>query len=205
MERGQKSHAAASRVHEPRTFAGESTRVAAGLRVAIVVARWNDRVTGGLLAGALDRFAEAGLSADAIDVAWVPGAFELPLVADRLAATGGYAAVVCLGAIIRGETEHDRHIAQAVARGIEAEARKIGAVASRHVGNPRIGPYARQGVDEAPDGSRVGTGVDRLPHGPTLTGAFKHRRGACLPDHDAVEFRRKPLEERRIAPTPRIA
>lgn len=126
MERGQKSHAAASRVHEPRTFAGEATRVAAGLRVAIVVARWNDRVTGGLLAGALDRFAEAGLSADAIDVAWVPGAFELPLVADRLAATGGYAAVVCLGAIIRGETEHDRHIAQAVARGIEAAGRSHG-------------------------------------------------------------------------------
>ena len=69
MERGPKSHTEASRPHEPRTFAGEATRVAAGLRVAIVVSRWNDRVTGGLLAGALDRFAEAGLSADAVDVA----------------------------------------------------------------------------------------------------------------------------------------
>ena len=61
-----------------------------------------------------------------VDVAWVPGAFELPLAADRLAATGRYAAVLCLGAIIRGETSHDRHIASAVGHGIEQAARSHG-------------------------------------------------------------------------------
>lgn len=116
----------AERTGRPRSFAGTTDGVAPGTRVAIVVARWNERVTGGLLAGALERFAAAGLSAAAIDVAWVPGAFELPLVADRLAGTGGYAAVVCLGAIIRGETEHDRHIARAVAGGIEETGRRHG-------------------------------------------------------------------------------
>lgn len=107
-------------------FVGEAAGPAAGRRVAVVVSRWNEQVTAGLLEGALDRLDAAGLPADRVDVAWVPGAFELPLVADRLAATGGYAAILCLGAIIRGETEHDRHIAQAVARGIEATARRHG-------------------------------------------------------------------------------
>jgi 6,7-dimethyl-8-ribityllumazine synthase len=97
-----------------------------GTRVAIVVARWNEDVTRRLLEGAVARLAAAGLGAEAIDVAWVPGSFELPLAADRLAATGRYAAVLCLGAIIRGETTHDRHIAGAVAHGIEATARARG-------------------------------------------------------------------------------
>jgi 6,7-dimethyl-8-ribityllumazine synthase len=110
----------------PRSFVGSTDGVAPLTRVAIVVSRWNEQVTGGLLAGALERFAAAGLPAAAIDVVWVPGAFELPLVADRLAGTGCYAAVVCLGAIIRGETEHDRHIARAVACGIEATGRRHG-------------------------------------------------------------------------------
>jgi len=59
-------------------------------------------------------------------VAWVPGSFELPLAADQLAATGRYAAVLCLGAIIKGETSHDRHIAAAAAAGIEAAGRRHG-------------------------------------------------------------------------------
>ena len=116
----------ADTIRRPRVFAGVPPSIPPGTRVGIVVARWNEQVTGGLLTGALEHFAAAGLSADAIDVAWVPGAFELPLVADRLAGTGVYAAIVCLGAIIRGETEHDRHIAQAVARGIEAAGRMHG-------------------------------------------------------------------------------
>lgn len=98
----------------------------AGTRVAIVVSRWNDQVTKRLLDAAVWRLQAAGLTHEAIDVAWVPGSFELPLAADRLAATGGYSAVLCFGAIIRGETEHDRHIAQAVARGIEETARMRG-------------------------------------------------------------------------------
>lgn len=97
-----------------------------GTRVAVVVARWNETVTRGMLGAARARLAAAGLAADAVDVVWVPGSFELPLAADRLAATGRYAAVLCLGAIIRGETSHDRHIATAVAGGIEQTARTRG-------------------------------------------------------------------------------
>jgi 6,7-dimethyl-8-ribityllumazine synthase len=109
----------------PRVFTGDRP-CPAGTRVAIVVSRWNEQVTRRLLDGAVGRLAAAGIAGAAVDVAWVPGSFELPAAADRLAATGQYAAVLCLGAIIKGETEHDRHIAQAVARGIEETARHRG-------------------------------------------------------------------------------
>jgi 6,7-dimethyl-8-ribityllumazine synthase len=92
-------------------------------RVAIVVSRYNESITLRLLDAAVARFVAAGLPSASIDVAWVPGSFELPLAADRLAASGRYAAVVCLGAVIRGETSHDQHIARAVALGIEQVAR----------------------------------------------------------------------------------
>jgi 6,7-dimethyl-8-ribityllumazine synthase len=94
--------------------------------VAVVVARWNEPITRRLLEAAVARLRAAGLSAEGLDVAWVPGSFELPLAADRLAAAGRYAAVVCLGAIIKGETIHDRVIAAAVAAGIEATGRAHG-------------------------------------------------------------------------------
>ena len=97
-----------------------------GTRVAVVVARWNEAVTGGMLAAARCTLAAAGLADDAVEVVWVPGSFELPLAADRLAATRRYAAILCLGAIIRGETTHDKHIATAVAGGIEQTARAWG-------------------------------------------------------------------------------
>ena len=103
-----------------------SLRPPPGARVAVVAARWNADVAAGLLAGALARLAALGLPAEAVDVVRVPGSFELPLAADRLAATGRYAAVLCLGAIVRGETSHDRHIAAAVAQGIEQAARTRG-------------------------------------------------------------------------------
>jgi 6,7-dimethyl-8-ribityllumazine synthase len=106
--------------------ADPTARAPAGARVAVVAARWNAEVTAGLLAGALARLAAAGLRGDVVDVIRVPGSFELPLAADRLAATGRYAAVLCLGAIVRGETTHDRHIAAAVAHGIEQASRARG-------------------------------------------------------------------------------
>lgn len=93
-------------------------------RIAIVVSRFNEPVTHSMLAAAVDTLRGAGIAAAAIDVAWVPGSFELPLAADRLAASGHYAGVICLGAIIKGETTHDRHIATAVATGIEQAARQ---------------------------------------------------------------------------------
>ena len=110
----------------PMIFEGLPNVLPPGTRVGIAVARWNEPITRRLLAGAVHRLEAAGLPAAAVDVAWVPGSFELPLAADRLAATGRYAAILCLGAIITGETSHDHHIATATAAGIEATARGRG-------------------------------------------------------------------------------
>jgi 6,7-dimethyl-8-ribityllumazine synthase len=87
-------------------------------RFAIVVSRYNESITSKLLAGAVKTLADHGVADDRIDVAWVPGAFEIPLAADRLASGGRHAAVLCLGAVIRGETTHDQHINRAVSLGI---------------------------------------------------------------------------------------
>jgi 6,7-dimethyl-8-ribityllumazine synthase len=76
----------------------------------IVVARYNHSITSKLLDGALQTLAEAGVADDNVDVAWVPGAWEIPVVAQRLAKCGRYVAVLCLGAVIRGETTHDQYI-----------------------------------------------------------------------------------------------
>ena len=107
-------------------FQGRIDRLPPAVRVAVVVSRYNESITRRLLDGAVATFVAAGLPAAEIDVAWVPGAFELPFIADQMAASGRYAAVLCLGAIIRGETTHDQHIARAVGGGIEAVARTWG-------------------------------------------------------------------------------
>jgi 6,7-dimethyl-8-ribityllumazine synthase len=86
--------------------------------LAIVVSRYNESITRNLLSGALEALAENGVQDSAIDVAWVPGAWEIPLVADVLAKSGRYVAVICLGAVIRGETTHDQHINRAVSIGL---------------------------------------------------------------------------------------
>ncbi len=85
---------------------------------AIVVARFNELVTKRLLEGALGTFRERGVRTDRLTVVWVPGSFELPLIADRLAKSGKYAAVCCLGAVVQGETSHHEYINQQVAAGI---------------------------------------------------------------------------------------
>ena len=92
----------------PREFDGRD-REAEG-RFAIVVSRYNESITGKLLEGAVQSFREHGVADDAIDVAWVPGAWEIPVAAQRFANSGQYAAICCLGAVIRGETSHDEHI-----------------------------------------------------------------------------------------------
>ena len=89
-----------------------------GRRIAVVAARFNEMVTGKLVEGALAGLAKHGVDADAVDVAWVPGAFEIPLVASRMARSGRYAAVICLGAVIRGDTAHFDLVANESARGI---------------------------------------------------------------------------------------
>src|SRR5262245_38072511 len=87
-------------------------------RFGIVVAKWNDTITRKLLDGAVSTLREHGVADDSIEVAWVPGSFEIPLVAQRLAESGRYRAVICLGAVIRGETTHDQHINRAVSTAI---------------------------------------------------------------------------------------
>lgn len=91
---------------------------ASGLRIAIVVSRFNDFVTDRLLSGANDALVAAGAAHDAIDTVSVPGAYEIPQAARAAASTGAYDAIVCLGCLIRGETPHFEYISEAVAHGI---------------------------------------------------------------------------------------
>ncbi len=91
---------------------------ASGLRFGIVVSKYNEFVTSRLLAGAVDVLTKAGASQEAIEVARVPGAFEIPLVARRMARSGRFDAVICLGAVIRGETPHFEYISAEASRGI---------------------------------------------------------------------------------------
>jgi len=92
----------------------------AGLRFGIVAARFNRSVTAPLLAGALEALAAHGVADDDVVVVHVPGAFEVPFAAQRLAAAGGYDALVCLAAVIRGETPHFEYISAEVTRGVGA-------------------------------------------------------------------------------------
>lgn len=91
-----------------------------GLRIGVVVARFNDFVTRPLLTGALETLERHGVADAAITVAWVPGAFELPVIAKAMAQSGRYDAVICLGAVIRGETDHYEMVAGQAASGIAA-------------------------------------------------------------------------------------
>ncbi len=96
------------------------------MRIAIVVSRFNDFITDRLLTGAQAALAEQGLAAQDVDVLRVPGAFEIPMVAQRVAETGRVSAVVCLGCLIRGATPHFEYIASACAHGITAAASATG-------------------------------------------------------------------------------
>jgi len=98
----------------------------AGRRIAIVVARFHEAVTSRLLEGAQAALRAHGVDPEAIDVAWVPGAFEVSLVAKRFASSGAYDAVICLGAVVRGETAHFDLVAGAAARGAGEVARETG-------------------------------------------------------------------------------
>jgi 6,7-dimethyl-8-ribityllumazine synthase len=99
------------------TFEGQL--VANGLRVAVVASRFNEAIVSRLVEGATDGLRRHGVEASAIDVAWVPGAFELPLVAARLAGSGEYDAVITLGAVIRGATGHYDLVAGQCAAGVQ--------------------------------------------------------------------------------------
>jgi 6,7-dimethyl-8-ribityllumazine synthase len=95
-------------------------------RFALVAARFNQVIVDQLVGGALDGLKRHGVAEDAIDLLRVPGSLEIPPVAKRLAASGGYAAVICLGAIIRGDTDHYDHVAAGAASGIAQAALQTG-------------------------------------------------------------------------------
>ena len=101
-----------------RTLEGKV--VAKGIRIGIVAARFNEFITSKLLGGAIDGLVRHDVNEENIDVAWVPGAFEIPLVAKKMAMSGKYDAVICLGAVIRGSTSHYDYVCNEVSKGIAA-------------------------------------------------------------------------------------
>ena len=96
----------------------EGNVVAEKTRVGIVVARFNEFITGKLLAGAMDGLKRHNVPEEDVEVAWVPGAFEIPLIASKMAKSGKYDAVICLGAVIRGATSHYDYVCSEVSKGI---------------------------------------------------------------------------------------
>jgi 6,7-dimethyl-8-ribityllumazine synthase len=98
----------------------------AGRRIAIVAARFNEAITRKLVDGAVAGLAAHGVADGGVDIAWVPGAFEIPLVARRLARSGRFDGVICLGAVIRGETAHFDLVANEAARGVAEAGRDSG-------------------------------------------------------------------------------
>lgn len=96
----------------------EGNVVAQEMRVGIVVARFNEFITSKLLGGALDGLKRHDVPEENVDVAWVPGAFEIPLIAAKMAKSGRYDAVICLGAVIRGATSHYDYVCNEVSKGI---------------------------------------------------------------------------------------
>ncbi len=107
-----------------RTYS--SSRDASGLRFAVVVGRFNHPITSALLDGCAAELAARGAGADALHVAWVPGAFEIPLAARKLAQTGRYDAIITLGAVIRGGTPHFEYVCQGVTEGVGEVMRDTG-------------------------------------------------------------------------------
>ncbi len=97
-----------------------------GLRIAVVASRFNQDVTERLLQGALDTLLAHGVSDEDVTVVWVPGSFEVPIVARKLATSGRHQAVVCLGAVVKKETAHFEYVAGEAARGIAAVGRETG-------------------------------------------------------------------------------
>lgn len=96
----------------------QGTLLGKGLKFGVVVSRFNEFITARLLEGAEDALVRHGVREDDIETAWTPGSFELPLMAKKMAATGKYSAIICLGAVIRGGTPHFEYIAAEVTKGI---------------------------------------------------------------------------------------
>jgi 6,7-dimethyl-8-ribityllumazine synthase len=146
--------------------------VGEGRRVAVVVARFHEQVTAKLLEGALAGLRSHGVADDAMDVAWVPGAFEIALVAKRMASTGAYDAVICLGAVVRGETAHFDLITTEAARGAAEVGRETGVpvifevLATETLAQAEAragGAHGNRGWDAAEAALEMADVLDRLP------------------------------------------
>ncbi|MCL1935437.1 MAG: 6,7-dimethyl-8-ribityllumazine synthase [Defluviitaleaceae bacterium] len=126
----------------------EGNFVGNGLKVSIVVSRFNEFITSKLLGGSIDALTRLGVNKNDIDVVWVPGAFEIPLVASKLAKEEKYDAVICLGAVIRGSTSHYDYVCSEVTKGI--------ATVSLNTGKPVIfGVITTENIEQAIE--RAGT------------------------------------------------
>ncbi|MCA0754467.1 6,7-dimethyl-8-ribityllumazine synthase [Paenibacillus sp. N4] len=104
----------------------EGNLISEGLKYGVVVGRFNEFISSKLLGGALDAFKRHGAHEDDVDVAWVPGAFEIPLIAQKMAESGKYDAVITLGAVIRGSTPHFDYVCNEAAKGVASIALKTG-------------------------------------------------------------------------------
>ena len=133
----------------PNLFAGDS--VSEGVRIAIIVSRYNTTITQSLLDGAVETLVAAGVADDQIDVTWVPGAWELPVATQKMISLRPYSAVICLGAVIRGETTHDTYINSQVSD-------SLGQLALQHGLPVMFGLLTCQTIEQAKNraGGRVG-------------------------------------------------
>jgi 6,7-dimethyl-8-ribityllumazine synthase len=154
------------------TFAAEPGGT--GRRVAVVASRFNEHIVAKLVDGALAGLASHGVDGDDVDVAWVPGAFEIPLVAQRFAGSGRYDAVVCLGAVIRGDTYHFELVANEAGRGVAEVARATGVpcvfevLATENVAQAEQragGSHGNKGWEAAEVALRMANLLDELPVG----------------------------------------
>lgn len=126
----------------------EGNLIAKDLKVGVVVGRFNEFISSKLLGGTMDGLLRHGMNEEDVDVAWVPGAFEMPLVAQRMAESKKYDAVICLGAVIRGSTTHYDYVCSEVSKGI--------ATASMSTGVPvMFGVLTTENIEQAIE--RAGT------------------------------------------------
>ncbi len=96
----------------------EGSMIAGGMKIGIVASRFNEFITSKLISGAVDGLKRHGVEDDDISLAWVPGAFEIPVIAKKMALSGNYDAVICLGAVIRGATSHYDYVCNEVSKGV---------------------------------------------------------------------------------------
>ncbi len=129
----------------------EGTPEGTGKRVAVVVSRYNDLITRRLLEGALETLSRQGVKGQNVEVAWVPGAWEIPVVARKLAKTGRFDGIIALGAIIRGETTHHEVIGREVSAGLRRLAEDTGLPVA-------LGVLTTENLEQAL--ARVGEGLD---------------------------------------------